>query len=196
MGRTDSRGRHLLLLAVFAFAAVALVARLAWWQVIRHDDLATQARLQTSLRIEVPSHRGSIYDRSGTVVLATTVERDRLVANTAAMTADQRRAAGAELRAILGLDARAAAELNAKLADQKGYLIIAHGLQPAVSDRIRQGLATGELAQLTLEPEPTRIYPQTGGAPDTTLAAHMLAQRRGDAHAGHAGSRVPAQNST
>jgi cell division protein FtsI (penicillin-binding protein 3) len=174
MGRTDSRGRHLLLLGVFAFAAIALVARLAWWQVIRHDDLATQARLQTSLRIEIPSPRGSIYDRSGTVVLATTVERDRLVANTAAMTADQRRAVGAELKKILGLDAKATTALNIKLADRKGYLILAHGLQPQVSDRIREGLAAGRLVQLTLEPEPTRIYPQAGGAPDTTLAAHML----------------------
>ena len=174
MGRTDSRARHLLLLAVFAFAAVALLARLAWWQVVRHDDLATQARLQTSLRVEIPSARGSIYDRSGTVVLATTVERDRLVANTAAMTAEQRKATGKELRTILGLDAKAGTELDVKLADRKSYLILAHGLEPDVSDRIREALTAGRVAQLSLEPEPTRIYPQTGGAPETTLAAHML----------------------
>jgi cell division protein FtsI/penicillin-binding protein 2 len=174
MGRTDSRARHLLLLAVFAFAAIALVARLAWWQVIRHEDLATQARLQTSLRIEVPSRRGSIYDRSGTVVLATTVDRDRLVANTGAMTPEQRKKVGAELATILGLDPKAAAALRAKLADHKSYLVLAHALQPAVSERIRQGLAAGTLVQLALEPEPTRIYPQAGGAPETTLAAHML----------------------
>jgi cell division protein FtsI/penicillin-binding protein 2 len=174
MGRTDSRARHLLLLAVFAFAAIALVGRLAWWQVIRHDDLATQARLQTSLRIEVPSRRGSIYDRSGTVVLGTTVDRDRLVANTAAMTPEQRKTVGAELATILGLDDKAAAALRVKLADHRSYLVLAHGLQPAVSDRIREGVAAGKLVQLALEPEPTRVYPQTGGAPDTTLAAHML----------------------
>jgi cell division protein FtsI/penicillin-binding protein 2 len=174
MGRTDSRARHLLLLAVFAFAAIALVGRLAWWQVIRHDDLTTQARLQTSLRIEVPSRRGSIYDRSGTVVLGTTVDRDRLVANTAAMTPEQRKTVGAELATILGLDDKAAAALRVKLADHRSYLVLAHGLQPAVSDRIREGVAAGKLVQLALEPEPTRVYPQTGGAPDTTLAAHML----------------------
>jgi cell division protein FtsI/penicillin-binding protein 2 len=174
MGRTDSRARHLLLLAVFAFAAIALVGRLAWWQVIRHDDLATQARLQTSLRIEVPSRRGSIYDRSGTVVLGTTVDRDRLVANTAAMTPEQRKTVGAELATILGLDDKAAAALRVKLADHRSYLVLAHGLQPAVSDRIREGVSAGKLVQLALEPEPTRVYPQTGGAPDTTLAAHML----------------------
>src|SRR5919198_358445 len=115
MGRTDSRARHLLLLGVFAFAAIALVARLAWWRVFRQGDLASQARLQTSLRIEVPSRRGSIYDRSGTVVLATTVDRDRLVANTAAMTPDQRRTVGSQLATILGLDKKAAAALRTKL---------------------------------------------------------------------------------
>ena len=174
MGRTDSRGRHLLLLATFAFAAVALLARLAWWQVVRHDDLATQARLQTSLRTEIPSHRGSIYDRSGTVVLATTVERDRLVASTADLTGDERRAIAAELTTILGLDPENARDLDARLSERKSYVVLVRGLQPEQSERIRQSVAAGRLQHLALEPEPTRIYPQVGGAPETTLAAHML----------------------
>jgi cell division protein FtsI (penicillin-binding protein 3) len=174
MGRTDSRGRHLLLLATFAFAAIALLARLAWWQVIRHDDLATQARLQTSLRIEIPSHRGSIYDRSGTIVLASSVERDRLVASTNELTTDQRRAMGTELTAVLGLDAEQSKDLGAKLADRRPYVVLLRGLEPVQSDRVRGSVAAGRLDHVSLEPEPTRIYPQSGGAPETTLAAHML----------------------
>ena len=174
LGRTDSRGRHVVLLAIFAFAAVALVGRLAWWQVVRHEDLATQARLQTSLRIEIPSHRGAIYDRSGTVVLASTVERDRIVASTSDLNGEARRAIGAELATILGLDVKAKAALNVRLADRMAYVVLAHNLQPQVSDRIRASIAAGRLQRIALEPEPTRIYPQGGGAPNTTLAAHML----------------------
>jgi cell division protein FtsI/penicillin-binding protein 2 len=45
-----------------------------------------------------------------------------------------------------------------------------------MSDRIR-ALSTGknpELSGLILTPQPVRIYPQAGGGPNTTLAAHLL----------------------
>src|SRR5919206_4937427 len=103
-GRTDSRLRLVALLACFVVASGALVARLAWWQVIRHDDLAEQARLQTSLRSEIPSARGAIYDRSGVVALATTVMRDRLVAATDKLTAEQRVRMVDVLAPLLALD--------------------------------------------------------------------------------------------
>src|SRR4051812_49445547 len=79
MGRTDSRRRALCLLIVFATVGSALLARLAYWQVGEHQRLADEAFQQTSLREETPSKRGEIYDRSGVTVLATTIERQRLV---------------------------------------------------------------------------------------------------------------------
>ena len=94
LGRTDSRTRLLILLVVFIVASVALVGRLAYWQVVQHDVLATKAIAQTTVRLEEPSRRGEIYDRSGTVVLATTVGRDRLVAATDKLTTQQRRDTG------------------------------------------------------------------------------------------------------
>src|SRR4051794_41843625 len=81
LGRTDSRTRALLLLVVFVVVAGALGVRLAYWQVVRRDELAAMAVRQSSMRYDIPSRRGSIYDRSGTVVLATSVSRDRLAAN-------------------------------------------------------------------------------------------------------------------
>ena len=51
----------------------------------------TRPIAQTTVRLEEPTRRGEIYDRSGTVVLATTVERDRLVAATDKLTNEQRR---------------------------------------------------------------------------------------------------------
>jgi cell division protein FtsI/penicillin-binding protein 2 len=173
-GRTDSRLRLVVLLGCFVLASAALVARLAWWQVVRHDDLAEQARLQTSLRSEVPSPRGSIYDRTGVVVLATTVQRDRLVAATDKLTAGQRRVMADELAPILGLDDDAKTALVARLADARPYVVLARGLEPEVSDRLRAAVAAGQIPPVGLEPEPTRVYPQAGGGPESTLAAQLL----------------------
>ena len=80
LGRTDSRGRLLFLLVVFVIGSTLLTARLAYWQVVDRERLAGQAAAQTTVTLESPSKRGDIYDRTGTVVLATTVQRERLVA--------------------------------------------------------------------------------------------------------------------
>ncbi|HEY7591378.1 MAG TPA: penicillin-binding protein 2 [Candidatus Limnocylindrales bacterium] len=173
-GRTDSRGRLVVLVAVFAIVAAALIGRLAWWQLVRRDDLAAQAFRQTSVRSEVPSRRGAIYDRTGVVVLATTVERDRLVAAPDRLTATGRKAVVRELTAILRLDEAAATALDEKLRADRPYVILARGLDPAVSEQIRQSIVAGRLANVSLEPEQVRSYPQRGGGPDSSLAAHLL----------------------
>jgi cell division protein FtsI/penicillin-binding protein 2 len=174
LGRTDSRTRLLLLLAVFIVASVALMGRLAYWQVVQRDVLAEQAIRQTTVRVEEPTRRGEIYDRSGTVVLATTVERDRLVASTNKLTDDQRRQTGDELVRILGLDVEGAAALREKLASGKAYIILAREVEPTAADRIRAAGADRRLTGISLEPEPMRIYPQGGGSPDSSLAAQLL----------------------
>src|SRR5436190_1184320 len=102
-GRTDSRPRLLLVLAGLLVVSVSLVGRLAFWQVAQRDRLADIAVQQTTVRTEQPSHRGTIYDRSGTVVLATSVDRSRLVAAPNQLTAEQRASVAAGLVALLGL---------------------------------------------------------------------------------------------
>jgi cell division protein FtsI/penicillin-binding protein 2 len=174
LGRTDSRLRLLVLLVVFVVASLALVSRLAFWQVVERDWLLERALAQTTVRIETPSRRGSIYDRSGTVALATTVDRDRLAAAPRDMTPDERRKTADELIRMLRLDEAGAATLRTNLASDKAYVIIAHGVAPSTSERIREALAAGRIAHVSLEPEPVRVYPQEGGGPESTLAAHML----------------------
>src|SRR5450756_1508720 len=109
LGRTDSRPRSLLVLVLMAVFGIACLGRLGYWQFVRHDDLVARARDQVTARIEVPPVRGTIYDRSGTVVLATSVERDRLSAfpaqmtgPTEAVTAALRERVSAKLVEILG----------------------------------------------------------------------------------------------
>jgi len=173
-GRTDSRLRLLLLLVVFLVSSLALTARSAYWQVLDHDRLLAAAEAQTTVRLETPSQRGDIYDRSGTVILATTVQRERLVAAPDQLTPERRRATVEELARLFELDEATTVQLREKLASSSRYLVIRHGLDRTMADRIRAGLANGRLFALSLEPEPERVYPQTGGGKDTTLAAHLL----------------------
>src|SRR5688500_8377697 len=112
LGRTDSRIRLLILLIAFVVGSLALVARLAFWQVVERDWLLAKAAAQTTVRLETPSLRGSIFDRSGTVALATTVERDRLAAAPRQMTAAVRERTGTELIRLLDLDEAAGATLR------------------------------------------------------------------------------------
>ena len=69
LGRTDSRRRLIALLLVFVVVALALAARLSYWQVVDREHLAAEAQAQTTVTVETGSKRGDIYDRSGTVVL-------------------------------------------------------------------------------------------------------------------------------
>ena len=174
LGRTDSRRRLLFLLTIFVIGSLALIARTAYWQVWRGDELMAKATAQTTIRVEVPSRRGDIYDRTGTVLLATTVDRDRLAAAADQMSPDQRRSTAAVLIKLLELDEAGAASLRERLATEKPYVIIARGIEPAVSERIRMAIADERIVHVGLESEPERVYPQEGGGPESTLAAHLV----------------------
>jgi hypothetical protein len=173
-GRTDSRGRLIVLLAVFVVVATGLVGRLAYWQVLERDRLAGLAIAQTELRLEEPSRRGTIYDRSGTVVLATTIERSRLAASPDQLTPQRRAEVAEAVVGILGLEGEVALRLTDRMASEKSYVVLARDLGEATTKKIRDGIEDGTLAGLALESEPVRVYPQAGGAAGTTLAAHLL----------------------
>ncbi|MBM4408853.1 MAG: penicillin-binding protein 2, partial [Chloroflexi bacterium] len=170
----DSRARLLLVLAGFIVIATAITGRLAFWQVVRGDELAAMAVAQTTVRIEESSQRGTIYDRTGTVVLASTVVRSRLAGSPAQLSRERRQDVADRLVAILGLEGPAAESLIAKMKSAENYVVLARGLDAATSGRIRERLADGSLAALSLEEEAERVYPQVGGGPGTMLAAHLL----------------------
>jgi cell division protein FtsI/penicillin-binding protein 2 len=166
----------LVVLVVFAVTAASLVLRLAHWQVTRRDELATMAVNQTSLRVEQATRRGAIYDRTGTVVLASTVERDALAANPKLLEPSRRREVAAHLIDILHLSGPAATRLVERMTSDREYVLLARDLLPETSARIRD-LSSGPnpaLSGLVLEAQAKRVYPQVGGAPRTTLAAHLL----------------------
>jgi cell division protein FtsI/penicillin-binding protein 2 len=174
LGRTDSRRRMLLLLITFIVIAASLVARLAYWQVAQRDRLADEAFAQTTMKISLPSRRGDIYDRSGTVVLATTVDRERLAATPSELTPLRRQQVAAELVRILRLSGDDADLLTTRMLTTKKYVVLAHGLDRTTADLVRAAATDGDVDAVMLEPEPVRVYPHEGGGPDSTLAAQLL----------------------
>jgi cell division protein FtsI/penicillin-binding protein 2 len=192
LGRTDSRRRLLFLLAAFFLASLALVARTTYWQVYRGEELSAKAAAQTTTELVLPSRRGDIYDRTGTVLLATTVDRDRLVAAPDQIPPEDIAPTTTMLARILQLDeteeedAPTIQGIRDKLASGKPYVILGRGIEPDVSERIRQAVSDGRLVGIALEPEPERVYPQLGGGPDSSLAAHLLgfANREGEGQYG------------
>ncbi|HEY5628002.1 MAG TPA: penicillin-binding protein 2 [Candidatus Limnocylindrales bacterium] len=176
LGRTDSRIRALLILLVFVIVAGTLGTRLAYWQVTRRGELAAMAVRQSSTTYAIPTKRGSIYDRTGTVLLATSVNRDRLAVDSKDQTPDQRAQTAATVVQILGLTGDAAATVTALVGSGRPYAVLAHLLTPDQSDAVRAAISADKPTafDLILEPEELRQYPQAGGAPGTTLAAHLL----------------------
>src|SRR6185369_7420249 len=74
----------------------------------------------------------------------------------------------------LGLDEAGAAGIQAKLDSGRPYLILASGLPPEQSQAIQAAATAAGIGGLTFESDSARNYPQVGGSPDTTLAAHLI----------------------
>ena len=173
-GRTDSRRRLLLVLGIVVLVAGAAVVRTAQWQVLEHGRLVALARAQTTVRVEERMQRGTIYDRTGTVVLATTVDRDRLVGSPTQLRPAERVAVADQVVTLLGLTGADAVSLRDHFTTDADYVILRRGVEREAADRIRDALAAGSIAGVALEPEPVRVYPQVGGGKGTSLAANLL----------------------
>lgn len=173
-GRTDSGRRLLVLLVAFGLGASLLVTRLGYWQLVRHDDLVESAHRQIFYRADVPSQRGQIYDRSGTIVLAASVSRDRLIVAADKLTPEQQATMVEFLTAQLSLDATASGALAARLQTGKPYLVIAKDLAPETSTAIEAAAAAAGITGISFESDSARSYPQAGGGPKSTLAAQLI----------------------
>jgi cell division protein FtsI (penicillin-binding protein 3) len=173
-GRTVHRGRLLFVLFVVCAIALAAVVRTAQWQVLERGRLVALAERQTTIRVSEPMQRGTIYDRTGTVVLASTVERDRLVGSPGRLGPAERATVADTLVGLLGLAGDDAATLRDRFTTDSTYTVLRVGLDGPTAEKVRAALADGTVAAVSLEREPVRVYPQAGGGKDSTLAAQLL----------------------
>ena len=78
----DGSSSSRLSLLLFSFLAIALiwVGRLVYLQVIKASEYSEAAAASRTVNIDIPAHRGTIYDRNGNV-LATSVDATTVYAN-------------------------------------------------------------------------------------------------------------------
>lgn len=174
LGRTDSKGRLLLLFMALVLLASGMTARLAYWQVNQRQQLTALADQTRVTHKSVPARRGTIYDRTGTIVLAQTVNHYRIVADLHSITDAERKRDTTALVDFLELSGDVEAAFRKAMTGTGYYVVLAVNVDAGLGKEIADAQANGALGAMTLEPTPVRVYPQAGGAPHTSLAAQLL----------------------
>src|SRR6185312_11855104 len=95
--------RILVLLLLAAILAGTVWVRLAYWQVARHGQLASQAQAQYREVVQLPAVRGSIFDRNLTQLVVNTTVYSAFVAPDQVPAADRDRVSKG-LSSVLGVD--------------------------------------------------------------------------------------------
>jgi cell division protein FtsI (penicillin-binding protein 3) len=140
-----------LLIALFAAVFIAALLRAGWLQAVRAQALGNMATSQHRETIEVPPHRGTIYDRRG-VELAVGSRATTVYANPRQIR--DPRAAALAVEQTLGLDANKVYPL---LSDRsRGFVYIERQADPGLA----QSLQDKHLAGFGFYDEEHRDYPQ------------------------------------
>ena len=172
--RTDSRLRANVVTIVLILIAAVCVARLGYWQVVARDRLLDAGAAQLRTTVTNEPIRGTITDRTGAVVLATTVLRHRLLSQGAALSAADRASTADALATALALTPSSASKLGAVLESGRKWAVLLPALDDAQTDLVRGEIAADRVRGVTLEEVRVRLYPQPGGGVGTTLASHIL----------------------
>lgn len=156
----ERRARWLLRLLILW--GVAVVAKLFYLQIIKHDEFAELADSQQTRLVEIPAHRGTIYDRNGHV-LAISIPVETVVVNP--MQLPNLEVASALLADILHLNqSELLSTLQAKAAEKRGYYKVATNI---TQDQLKS-LKSLKLGWIQFESSSVRVYPHDN------LAAHIL----------------------
>jgi cell division protein FtsI (penicillin-binding protein 3)/stage V sporulation protein D (sporulation-specific penicillin-binding protein) len=151
MGAALANRRIRLLAFLFAAVFAVALARAVWLQGIRAPSLEKLAVSQQRETVELPAHRGTIFDRLG-VELALGEEAITVYANPRQI--DEPRKVAEVVARELGLDE---SSVLAKLSDRsKGFVYIARQADP---DQARE-LERQNIVGLGFYDEERRVYPQ------------------------------------
>ena len=165
--RVGSTRLRILALAIVALVLAGMVwSRLAYWQVMRHGQLAMQAQAQYREVVQLPAARGAIFDRNLTQLVVNTTVYSAFVSPDQVPAAWRDRVAAA-LVSIVGADQ---ATVKATLESGAKFAYIAPRRFP--KDEADK-LTALQLPGVGLEPETQRAY-LPGIASGTTLAANLL----------------------
>ncbi len=153
------------MLLVALILAGMVWSRLAYWQIVRHGQLASQAQAQYHEVVQLPAIRGAIFDRHLTQLVVNTAVYSAFVAPDQVPAAQRDRVANG-LVSVLGADH---AKVMATLASGSKFAYISKRIPKDKADQLR----TLKLPGVGLEDETQRSY-LPGIAPGSTLAANLL----------------------
>jgi cell division protein FtsI (penicillin-binding protein 3) len=154
----DLRNRTLVVAAILGCAFLGLLGRLAYLQVLKHEEYSRLAESQHAKTIPLKAQRGPILDRNGRV-LAVSSRAESLYALTSRV--EDARALAKRLAPLLG---EPAAEIAKRLDSSKRFVYLKRRLPPDLADAIRD---LNEPALGFLD-ESLRLYP------NRELAAHAI----------------------
>jgi cell division protein FtsI/penicillin-binding protein 2 len=174
LGRTDSRARLFSILLVVIVVSTAMAARLGYWQIYQQQSLSRAATQGSVYTETIPAQRGTIYDRTGTIVLAQTVDMYRVIGDPHDLTDAQKASTTAALIDYLSLSGADAAKVRSAMATNSYYILLATNVGSDVHQEMIKDQAVGGLPGISFEEQPVRVYPQAGGAPNTSLASQLL----------------------
>lgn len=162
----STRLRILAMLAVALVLAGMVWSRLAYWQVVRHGQLSSQAQAQYREVVQLPAVRGAIFDRNLTQLVVNTTVYTAFVSPDQVPTSARELVASA-LVSVLGAD-RAAVMTTLESGAKFAY-ISPRRFPKDKADRLR----AMKLPGVGLEDDTQRSY-LPGTTPSTSLAANLL----------------------
>lgn len=152
------RARLVLIFLVLGF--IALTAKALHLQVLSNEFLQRQGERRYERNLVLPASRGKIYDRTGTVVLASSIPAKAIWAKPAMFSADTNKTK--ELADLLGISL---SDLQQKVANKnKSFVYLQRQLDVATAHKIAELKIPG----LGLDDEVRRFYPEG------ELLAHLV----------------------
>jgi cell division protein FtsI/penicillin-binding protein 2 len=161
----EPRSRIVTLLAIVLGAYLVLLGRLAYWQVLRHDDMSRLAAAYHDDTITLPAVRGNIVDRNG-ALLVTNTPVFSVFASPDQIAASDRQHIADTLAPILQLTPD---EIMTKLATTRQFVYLARRMPAAVGQQL-DNLRLPGIGKIA---ETERAYVD-GGVAGTSLAANLL----------------------
>ncbi len=150
------------LLRALVLWGIAVALKLFYVQIVKHDYYADLADQQQTRLVEIPAHRGTIFDRNGHI-LAISVPVETVVVNPAQL--PNVGVAAEILSAILGVDQQSlATTLQTKQQERRGYYRVAQNITQEQANRLK----SLHLGWIQFESSSIRVYP------NDQLAAHVL----------------------
>ena len=162
---TNSRKRILIIMVGCIALAVALLARLAYIQIIKSDYYSQKAYTQQTRSRTVEPKRGTIYDTTGERILAQSISTNIVTAVPNSVPKDKKEEIAQTFAQILGKDKE---ELLKKLQKNVSSVTLATKVDQDEATQLLEYINENDITGISIDEDMLRIYPYG------TLLSHVL----------------------